>query len=118
MTIGGALTHEIKAGGNAVKDLTEYSEKKQIEILKKDFGVKQDKSDLLYMSLLDYGAVNREKAIWIRNNREKKKGLKFKHLAETGDKKIYLTSIGETIAKGAKKLFVKLKKKQLQGKVK
>jgi len=81
------------------KDLDEYSESKQKRILKEEFGITPDESDKLYLGLLN------SKPKKLEMTKEVEEGLKYRHLAKTKDGKIYLTSLGKTIAKGAKKLF-------------
>jgi predicted transcriptional regulator len=87
------------------KDLTEYPEETQKKILKEEYEMEIDESDKLYIGLLEKEAVNESKAIKLEPNRQIKEGLKFRHLKKTKNEKVYLTALGQTIAKGAKKLF-------------
>ncbi|MCX6799492.1 MAG: hypothetical protein NTW59_05365, partial [Candidatus Diapherotrites archaeon] len=87
------------------KDLTSYSFKEQKKILRDDFDIRADDSDRLYLGLLKNKATNEKDSIWVEESPEVKIGLKFRHLAKAPNGKIYLTELGQTMAKGAKKLF-------------
>ena len=88
------------------KDLTSYPMREQKKILKEEFGVKLEESDKLYIGLLEKKATTEKKALKIWENQTVKEGLKFRQLAKTKDGRVYLTELGQTIAKGAKTLFV------------
>ncbi|MEW6295142.1 MAG: hypothetical protein AB1467_02485 [Candidatus Diapherotrites archaeon] len=86
-------------------EMTALPLKEQKAILKEEFNMNYSKTDEIYIALLEENAFSPKTAVKAKMNPIIKKGLKFKHLKQTKDKKVYLTKTGRIIAKGAKELF-------------
>jgi predicted transcriptional regulator len=88
-----------------IPGLSELPEMEQERILKEEYGVELAPLEEVYVNLSRSKAVSKERAMQIPLTKYVAEGIKFQHLKKTEDGKIYLTKIGESIAKGAEGLF-------------
>jgi len=86
------------------RNMAELPEEEQIKVIKSYFPSLDSEGKFL-VGLMDRNAIKQTVAVGLRKSPLVRKMLKLHRIAETADRKFYLTDLGCKIAKGAKKIY-------------
>jgi len=90
------------------RDLLSLPEEEQIRIIRNDYFPEVGEEDVFLTKLLKVGATSREKAIKVKMKPFIKKGIDAKRYKKTNDGRLYLTSLGVMMARGALDIYPEL----------